>query len=96
MVRPLRGEYAGAYYHGMNRGNQPRQVYYGDSDYQLFLDRLGVFAEKFSVRLLSYCCLPNHFHLFLQTIEPVLSRFMQSFLTSFTESILGGDSFVDK
>lgn len=87
MARPLRIEYEGACYHVMNRGNQRRQVFYNDGDYQLFLDRLGEFTEKFFVDTLCYCCMPNHFHLFLRTAQPNLSRFMQSFLTSFTVTI---------
>ncbi len=87
MARPLRIEYAEAYYHVMNRGNR-RQVVFGEArDYELFLERLGQFSRLFDVRLLCYCCLPNHFHLYLRTAQPNLSRFMQSLLTSFTISL---------
>jgi len=84
MARPLRIEYAGACYHVMNRGNQGRIVFTDSKDYELFLDRLGQFSEQFDVRLLCYCCMPNHFHLYLRTEQANLSRFMQSFLTAFT------------
>ena len=84
MARPLRIEYAGAYYHVMNRGNQRQTVFTGPRDYELFLERLGQFSQQFEVRLLCYCCMPNHFHLYLRTDQANLSRFMQSLLTSFT------------
>jgi REP element-mobilizing transposase RayT len=84
MARPLRIEYAGAYYHVMNRGNQRQTVFPTVADYELFLERLGQFSEQFAVRLLCYCCMPNHFHLYLRTEQANLSRFMQSLLTSFT------------
>ena len=84
MARPLRIEYAGAYYHVMNRGNQRQTVFTGRRDYELFLERLGQFSQQFEVRLLCYCCMPNHFHLYLRTDQANLSRFMQSLLTSFT------------
>ncbi len=87
MARPLRIEYAEAYYHVMNRGNRRQTVFAEARDYELFLERLGQFRGLFDVRILCYCCLPNHFHLYLRTAQPNLSRFMQSLLTSFTISL---------
>jgi hypothetical protein len=37
MARPLRIEYAGAYYHVMNRGNRRQTVFAEPKDYELFL-----------------------------------------------------------
>jgi len=87
MARPLRIEYPGASYHVMNRGNQRAEVYHSPRDYELFLLRLGRFAEEFGVRIHCYCLMPNHFHLYLTTGQANLSRFMQSFLSSFTITI---------
>jgi len=87
MARPLRIEYAGAYYHVMNRGNQRQAVFREPRDYELFLERLGQFRGLFDVHLLCYCCLPNHFHLYVRTNQANLSRFMQSLLTSFTITV---------
>lgn len=84
MARPVRVEYAGALYHVMNRGNRRERVFRTAADHRLFLDRLAVFAGQFRVDVLCYCIMPNHFHLFIRTAEPNLSRFMQSLLTSFT------------
>jgi len=84
MARPLRIEYAGTHYHVTNRGNRRETVFGGPADYELFLERLGVFSRQFEVRVLCYCCMANHFHLYLRTEQPNLSRFMQSLLTSFT------------
>ena len=67
MARPLRVEYAGALYHVMNRGNRRERVFRKAADYELFLDRLGRFSAEFGVEVLSYCLMPNHFHLFLRT-----------------------------
>jgi len=62
-------------------------VFHKKSDYELFLEKLERFAGLFRVRLLSYCSVGNHFHLYLRTEEANLSRFMQSSLTSFTVSL---------
>jgi len=77
----------GAHYHVTNRGNQRGTVFHKKSDYELFLEKLERFAGLFRVRLLSYCSVGNHFHLYLRTEEANLSRFMQSSLTSFTVSL---------
>ena len=87
MARPLRIEYKGACYHVMNRGNQRARVFHSRKHYTLFLEKLAHFCEPFDVTVHSYCCMPNHFHLLLTTREANLSRFMQSFLTSFTLSL---------
>ena len=84
MARPLRIEYAGACYHVINRGNQRLVVYRDDYDYEVFLEKLHYFSELFRVQVCSYCLMPNHFHLYLKTPQANLSKFMQSFLTSFT------------
>lgn len=84
MARPLRIEYPGAIYHVMNRGNQKNQVFFGDMHYELFLEKLCEFTEEYKVLIRCYCLMPNHFHLYMETPEGNLSRFMQSFLTSFS------------
>ncbi len=83
MSRPLRVEYPGASYHVINRGNQRQKVFHCRSHYEIFLDKLREFSGKFDVDVRCYCLMPNHFHLYLLTREANLSRFMQSFLTSF-------------
>ncbi len=83
MSRPLRVEYSGASYHVINRGNQRQKVFHCRAHYEIFLDKLQEFSWKFDVAVRSYCLMPNHFHLYVLTRDANLSRFMQSFLTSF-------------
>ena len=84
MARPLRVEYAGALYHVMNRGNRRETVFRRQADHELFLDRLGEACVTHQAQVISYCLMPNHFHLFVRTELPNLSRFMHGLLTSFT------------
>ena len=49
MVRPLRVEYAGAYYHVINRGNARGKIFYSDSDRDRFLQYLAISSERFSI-----------------------------------------------
>ena len=84
MSRPLRIEYPDACYHVINRGDNRRLVFAGPEDYTLFLEKLGSFSEIYKIKVRAYCLMPNHFHLYIQTPEGNLSRFMQALLTSFT------------
>ena len=84
MARPLRVEYSGACYHVINRGNRRQEIFQRKRDCELFIDKLCEFSGVFSVEIFSYCLMGNHFHLYIRTAQPNLSRFMQSFLTSFT------------
>lgn len=86
MARPLRIEFADACYHVINRGNFRHAVFAEERDRQLFMDKLETFLEPYRIRVRAWCVQVNHFHLFLQTAEPNLGRFMQAFLTSFTVS----------
>ena len=83
MARPLRIEYPNACYHVINRGNQRNVVFHDDWYYAKFIEKLGHFVTEFRVIVYAYCCMPNHFHLYIRTREANLSRFMQSLLTSF-------------
>ena len=84
MARPLRIELEGAYYHVFNRGNKRQEVYDSKFDYEMFIDRLTHFSAIYDVCIISYCLMPNHFHLYIKTNEANLSRFMQALLTSYT------------
>jgi hypothetical protein len=41
MSRKPRIHYPGAFYHALNRGNQHRQIYWDQSDYQEMLESLA-------------------------------------------------------
>ena len=84
MARKLRVQFPKACYHVINRGNQRQRIFDEASDYTLFIEKLTAALEEFRVRLRCYCIMPNHFHLYLQTEQANLSRFMQSFLVAFT------------
>ena len=67
MARPLRVEFADAVYHAMSRGIEGRRICADDLDRDLWLEVLGRVAERFGWRVLAFCLLDNHFHLFLRT-----------------------------
>jgi len=57
------GEYV---YHVLNRANARVQIFDNDQDYLLFEKILEEAKEKFDMRILVYCVMPNHWHLVLQ------------------------------
>ena len=77
MARPLRVEYAGAYYHVLNRGNAGEKIFKNKRDKEKFLEYLTIAVERFSIVVHTYCLMDNHYHLLLQTKEANLSKAIQ-------------------
>ena len=65
-------------YHVINRANARLPIFFGKEDYILFEKILEEAVKKFSMRLLAYCLMPNHFHLVLYPInDGDMGKFMQ-------------------
>lgn len=87
------------YYHVYNRGVEKRVIFLDNQDRRVFLGLIkkylvGVPLETHNrhtfsglgdeVQLLSYCLMPNHFHLLLyQTTEDGITKFMRRFATGY-------------
>ena len=84
MSRPLRIQYPDAYYHVTCRGNEQRAIFLSSGDQQDFFRILTRSLEIFSVRLLAYALMSNHFHLLVCTPKGNLSEFMRHFNISYT------------
>jgi REP element-mobilizing transposase RayT len=84
MAKPLRIEYPGPYYHVMNRGNRREDIFVTDKDRKVFLDGLADSCETYSIKLIAYVLMSNHFHLIVQTPKANLSEFMRHFLVTYT------------
>lgn len=65
-------------YHVINRANGRMTLFRKDADYQAFEQILEEAVERYSMRLLAYCIMPNHWHLILYPYDGKdLSNFMQ-------------------
>lgn len=84
MARPLRLQLENSFYHITSRGDDRKKIFINERDYKKFLDYLVLAKEKFQFHLYAYCLMPNHYHLFLETVHPNLSRIMQYINSSYT------------
>jgi len=90
------------YYHIYNRGHDERIVFLDDQDYKVFLrllklsltpkneienaDLIRITNRADSVELISYCLMPNHFHLLLKQIEKTgMENFMRGIMTAYVK-----------
>jgi len=60
MPWPWRITKAGYAYHVLNRGNSRVCLFDTDADYAAFLKVLAEAVERESMRLISFCVMPNH------------------------------------
>lgn len=63
MGRPPRTNLGGLVYHVLNRANARSCIFENDGDYVAFEAVLEEATSRFQMRLLSYCVMPNHWHL---------------------------------
>lgn len=76
MARPLRIQYAGAFYHITSRGNERRPIFSSIRDREKLLSFFSEAALRYGVRIHTHCLMKNHYHLLLETSEPNLSQAM--------------------
>lgn len=72
------------FYHIFNRGNNKNPIFFSQADYSRFLEKLKEYKDQLGISLISYCLLPNHFHLELrQNTDIPLSYFLGRLLNSY-------------
>jgi putative transposase len=69
--------YPGAIYHITLRGNRKSEIFYDNKDYVKYLGLIEETQQKLPFILHSYCLMPNHIHLQLETKETPLSDIMR-------------------
>ncbi len=87
MARPLRIEYAGAFYHVTARGNDRKKIFFTQRDYARFKEYLSIARERFGSVLHAYVLMGNHYHLLLETPEGNLVQVMHYLNGSYTTYI---------
>lgn len=83
-----RNYYKNTYHHLYNRGANKALIFYERENYLYFLKRMKFYSDKYSIKILSYCLMPNHFHIFLEqtTNQYPVSVFISNLLNSYVKS----------
>jgi putative transposase len=73
------------FYHLYNRGHRKARLYRSAKDYRFFINLLYRYIKSYDLVLISYCLMPNHFHMILRLGESKtdISRLMQRLKTSY-------------
>ena len=53
----------GTPHHITQRGNRRQRTFFGDEDYEVYIDLMVEWCRRGGVRILGYCLMPNHVHL---------------------------------
>ena len=77
MARKVRIEFAGAYYHILNRGNYRSWIFESEGARKSFLKCLREVCEAKGWRLHAWVLMGNHYHLCVETPEPNLVEGMK-------------------
>ena len=83
MPRHPRVHAEGLLYHVMARGNDGQTIFLRQSDYEAFLEALGVVRKRYPFYLYAYVLMSNHFHLLLEVQRSPSARILQSLLTGY-------------
>ena len=63
-----RNFYKNTYHHLYNRGANKQLIFFENENYHYFLRRLKHYKNKYQIEILTYCLMPNHFHLFVRQL----------------------------
>ena len=63
MPRAARASVGGLCYHVINCGNDRREVFLKDGDYQAFIKSMEHACIEIPMPVLAYCLMPNHYHM---------------------------------
>ena len=79
MARLPRLNLPGIPQHVIQRGNNKQVSFFSDTDYTVYLDKLKLYSEEYSVAVHSYVLMTNHVHLLMTPeTEKGVSQLMQS------------------
>ena len=67
MGRPNRISFPGMLTHVIVRGNNKKKIFREDDDYRYLIELLRISKKQMNFKIFTFCLMPNHFHLFMQT-----------------------------
>ncbi|MFC1600146.1 transposase [Patescibacteria group bacterium] len=72
-------------YHIYNRAIVDRIIFKDSADYNFFILRLQQYKKRFKLELISFCIMPNHFHIIVRSDHSAdrIAKFMKSWQQSY-------------
>lgn len=87
MPRAPRTDVGGLVYHVLNRANARAPLFDDEVDYRSFTELLAEERDRFGMRLLAWCLMPNHWHLVLwPSADGDLARFVRRLTQRHTQA----------
>ncbi len=86
MTRPLRLEFAGAFYHVTSRGDRREDIFENANDRKKFLSILESICDTDNWVCHAYCLMDNHYHLLIETPDGNLARGMRQLNGIYTQT----------
>ncbi|MEL7244659.1 MAG: transposase [Cyanobacteria bacterium J06573_2] len=77
----------GNYYHLYNRGNNYQKIFFEYRNYSFFISLIKRHLLNKNIDIISFCLMPNHYHLLIHLNQENLSQAMHSFSVAYTKSI---------
>jgi REP element-mobilizing transposase RayT len=75
------------YYHVFNRGCNREKIFTVESNYLFLIKRMKSLVPDYSLKVIAYCLMPNHYHFLLYPQEDgIISRFIQRLFNSYTQA----------
>jgi putative transposase len=74
MSRANRIQYPGALYHVTSRGNRRVNIFVDERDHLIWSDWMAATVDRFGIVVHSFCHMPNHYHLLVETPAANLSE----------------------
>jgi len=89
MMKETKEYFKNTYHHLYNRGANKGTIFFEEGDYNYFLRRLVLYKNRYSIKILAYCLMPNHFHLFAKQTSDTktIGMFVGTLLNSYTKFI---------
>ena len=78
----------GQYYHIYNRGAGKSKIFFIEDNYRYLLKLMQRYMGKYSVSVIAYCLMPNHYHFLLMQLtgEP-LSKFINVLFNAYVQAL---------
>ncbi len=85
MPRQPRFEIEGGLYHVITRGNDRRDIFHSEQDFQKFISLVKAQKEKLPFFLYAFCLMTNHVHLLIERKADTVGRIMHPVLTGYSQ-----------